>query len=103
MNITSFLRGMSTENSVSPFARVERTIYRYDPGRVYFQATYWPARLEQPQFLERLLPGTKVKVLGRDGLTLLVAPVQHPRQNISVKRQRLPQYLPAATSVALSR
>ncbi len=103
MNITSFLRRMSAEPSVRPFARVERTISGYYAGRVYFQATYWPARLEQPQFLDRLLPGTMVKVLGREGLTLLVAPVQHPKQNVNLHLKRVPKPLPVEASIVLSR
>ncbi len=103
MNITSFLRRISAETSVRPFARVERTIFGYYPGRVYFQATYWPARLEQPQFLDRLLPGARVKVMGRDGLTLLVAPVQDPQQNVSIQLKRLPQRLPVEAPMVLSR
>lgn len=104
MNITSFLSRISKEPpSVRPFARVERTISGYYPGRVYFQSTYWPARLDQPQFLDRLLPGTMVKVLGRDGLTLLVAPVQHPQQNVYVQLKRRAQRLPVPEPMVLSR
>ena len=94
MNITSFLRGVSVEPSVRPFARVERTISGYYPGRVYFQATYWPARLQYPQFLDRLLPGEMVTVVASEGLTLLVAPVQLPKQDLTVTMRRLPQSLP---------
>lgn len=103
MNITSFLHRMSAEPSVRPFARVERTINGYYPGRVYFQATYWPARLEQSQVLDRLLPGTMVEVLGRDGSTLLVAPVQNPKQNVNVPLNRKPQPLPIEASMVLPR
>lgn len=44
------------------------------PGRVRFQATDWPAKLYQPTpiGIER---DRKVKVVGREGLTLLVVPV----------------------------
>ena len=57
------------------FGQVKRTINGYYSGRIYFQATYWPARLQQPQAQCKLPPGTWVKVKGRDGLTLLVSPV----------------------------
>lgn len=77
MNITSFLRRMSDEPSVRPFARVEKTIAAHHQGSVYFQATYWPAKHISPDLTERLLPGTIVKVLGREGLTLMVAPVAY--------------------------
>ena len=103
MNITSFLRRMSTGTSVRPFARVERTISGYYPGRVYFQATYWPARLQQPQFLDRLLPGMMVQVIGRDGLTLLVAPVPYPKQNVNAQLQKRIQRFPAETPAVASR
>ena len=103
MNITSFLNRISKEPSVRPFARVERTISGYYPGRVYFQATYWPARLENPQFLDRLLPGMMVKVLAREGLTLLVAPVNYPKQALNIKAKRLPQQLPIEDLVVISR
>jgi membrane protein implicated in regulation of membrane protease activity len=46
-----------------------------NPGRVYFQATYWPARLFQPSSLSELNPGEPVEVVGREGLTLLVKPL----------------------------
>ena len=98
MNITSFLRSMSAEPSVRPFARVERTISGYYAGRVYFQATYWPARLKKPEFSDRLLPGTRVQVLGREGLTLLVAPVQHPKQPLEMQLKRMRQPLPIEPS-----
>ena len=80
MNLTSFLRA-SREPSVRPLARVERTINGFFSGRVYFQATYWPARLLNPQFSDKLLPGTMVIVVGREGLTLLVDQVPDLAQN----------------------
>ncbi|MFZ4675121.1 MAG: NfeD family protein [Nodosilinea sp.] len=53
---------------------VERTITSSTPGRVYFQASYWPARLVQPG-AARLQPGDPVTVVGRESLTLLVKPL----------------------------
>jgi membrane protein implicated in regulation of membrane protease activity len=53
---------------------VERTITPSTPGRVYFQASYWPARLSQPG-VNDLPPGTLVEVVDRKGLTLLVKPL----------------------------
>ncbi|MBE7384486.1 MAG: NfeD family protein [Leptolyngbya sp. SIO1E4] len=75
MSLTTFLEN-SKGRSFSNFGRVERTINGYYPGRVYFKATYWPARLQQPQETCKLSPGSWVRVMGREGLTLLVSPVQ---------------------------
>lgn len=54
---------------------VKSAVTSRDPGRVYFKATYWPARLAQTETVDSLLPGDLVEVLGRDRLTLLVKPV----------------------------
>ncbi|NJP08492.1 MAG: hypothetical protein HC866_02605 [Leptolyngbyaceae cyanobacterium RU_5_1] len=53
---------------------VEEAIYPKCPGRVYFQATYWPAEFFDPDCQETVLPGDPVAVIGRSGITLLVAP-----------------------------
>jgi membrane protein implicated in regulation of membrane protease activity len=54
---------------------VERMITPSTPGRVSFQASYWPARLVQPGAATRLQPGDPVTVVGRESLTLLVKPL----------------------------
>jgi membrane protein implicated in regulation of membrane protease activity len=54
---------------------VERTITPSTPGRVYFQASYWPARFFHPGASNELPPGAPVEVVDRDGLTLLVKPL----------------------------
>ena len=54
---------------------VERAITPSTPGRVYFQASYWPARLFQPDANSDLPPGAPVEVVGRESLTLLVKPL----------------------------
>lgn len=54
--------------------RVVQTINGYYSGRIRFQATYWPARLLQPEINCVLAPGTWVEVIEREGLTLLVSP-----------------------------
>ncbi|NET38966.1 MAG: hypothetical protein F6K19_44500, partial [Cyanothece sp. SIO1E1] len=54
--------------------KVERTISPFHPGRVYFQATYWPARFYDASCQVIASPGDPVKVMGREGLTLLVMP-----------------------------
>ncbi|MEO1069830.1 MAG: NfeD family protein [Cyanobacteria bacterium J06638_6] len=54
---------------------VERTITPSTPGRVYFRASYWPARFFQTDANSELSPGAPVEVVDRDGLTLLVKPL----------------------------
>jgi hypothetical protein len=54
---------------------VEQTITSHQRGRVRFMATYWFARFYQPCGQTEVLPGTGVRVIGRQGLTLLVMPV----------------------------
>ena len=55
--------------------RIDRQVTVQNPGRVYFYATYWPARLSQTATLNELNPGDQVEVVGREGLTLLVKPL----------------------------
>lgn len=54
--------------------KVEQIITETQSGRVNFQATYWPARLYNPEHEVNLLPNTPVTVIGRQGITLLVIP-----------------------------
>lgn len=54
---------------------VEQTITRHQRGRVKFMATTWFARFYQPDAQIEALPGMPVKVIGREGLTLLVVPL----------------------------
>ncbi|MEO1590858.1 MAG: NfeD family protein [Cyanobacteria bacterium J06632_22] len=44
------------------------------PGRVRFQATDWPAKLYRPTPM--IDCDRKVRVVGREGLTLLVVPAE---------------------------
>lgn len=53
---------------------VQTTIKPFYPGRVYFQATYWPAKLLISDNTSSLNPGDLVEVIGCEGLTLLVKP-----------------------------
>ncbi len=55
---------------------VAETITPEHPGRVRYQATYWPARLYRDEQIT-LVPNDKVQVVGRQGLTLLVVPVSN--------------------------
>jgi len=56
-------------------AEVVRTISDETVGQVYFHHSHWQAKLNNPQFKGRLVPGTQVRVVGRSGLTLLVSPL----------------------------
>ncbi|MGF1521701.1 MAG: NfeD family protein [Leptolyngbyaceae cyanobacterium] len=85
MGLTTLLEN-SGKFSFNGLGRVARTINGYYSGRVYFQATYWPARLQQPQAQCKLPPGTWVQVTGRDGLTLLVSPVSDNRPVLNTPR-----------------
>lgn len=65
-------------HDLSPFpyrGTVNRSVTTQNPGRVYFRATYWPARLSETTALGELKPGDPVEVVGREGLTLLVKPL----------------------------
>ena len=54
--------------------KVEQTIDQNHSGRVYFQATYWPARFYNTDCQVKAVPGESIKIVGRQGLTLLVIP-----------------------------
>jgi hypothetical protein len=63
--------------------KVERMISSTQPGRVEFQATYWPARLYHPEHEVTLVPDDPVTVVGRQGITLLVVPVSEVQESDS--------------------
>ena len=54
---------------------VRRAISSTNRGRVYFQSTTWPAQLSNPNTAINLEPETPVEIVGREGITLLVRPV----------------------------
>ncbi len=56
---------------------VEQTISSTQPGRVKFQATYWPAQFYLSDYKETLDPNELVAVVGRQGLNLLVVPFSY--------------------------
>ena len=60
-------------------AIVDVTISCDRPGRIKYQSSYWPARFLQPrgdsQEKITLKPKEEVMVVGREGITLLVAPI----------------------------
>jgi membrane protein implicated in regulation of membrane protease activity len=63
-------------------ARVERTITTRDKGRVFYEGSYWPAKVydrgEGSLADYALDVSSWVTVIGRHGLTLLVLPVLYP-------------------------
>lgn len=64
----------ATPEDVAPedTAIVDSTIWPGERGQVRFQATWWKARCAQPV---PLFAGSRVQVIGREGLTLWVVPL----------------------------
>lgn len=60
--------------------RIDCQVTVQNPGRVYFYATYWPARLSPTATLNELNPGDLVEVVDRKGLTLIVKPLSQQRE-----------------------
>lgn len=56
--------------------QVEKTITALQPGRVKYQATYWPAELDGSLTGIILHPGDWVEVVSRRGIVLIVRPHQ---------------------------
>ena len=54
--------------------KVEQTITHNHPGRIECFGSFWPAQLYQKDPTITLLPGQSAKVVGRQGITLLVVP-----------------------------
>ncbi len=54
---------------------VEVTLAPHQSGRVKCQSSYWPARLYQMECLITISPGQPVKVVGIEGITLLIVPI----------------------------
>lgn len=54
--------------------KVKQAITSSKPGRIYYRATYWPARFSELYEPQTIIPGEQVRVVGRQGLTLLVVP-----------------------------
>ena len=55
-------------------ARVDETIAPNQPGRVYCQGSYWPAKLYRPECQVILHPAQAVLAVGLEGITLLIVP-----------------------------
>ena len=83
MSLTGFLQA-SGQFAADGQGQVVQTINGHYAGRVVFETTYWTARLHPPQPNCRLLPGTMVQIVGREGLTLLVSPVANPETQRSI-------------------
>ncbi|MDJ0705897.1 MAG: NfeD family protein [Leptolyngbyaceae cyanobacterium MO_188.B28] len=54
--------------------KVDTAISSTQPGRVRFQGSHWPARFYLSDYQGMVLPNDSVKVVGRQGLTLLIVP-----------------------------
>ncbi|MDJ0705743.1 MAG: NfeD family protein [Leptolyngbyaceae cyanobacterium MO_188.B28] len=70
------LKALLGKSEPAPFkgtGKVERTIAHDHSGRVYFQATYWPAKFCDTACQLKAFPGESIKIVGRQGLTLLVS------------------------------
>ena len=82
MNLSQFLSRQRTLNAScqqeahqwQEQGKVEKMITAQTTGRVYFQSTYWPACLASSNGRTLVLPDTLVKVVGRQGITLIVVP-----------------------------
>lgn len=55
------------------YAIVDKPIALHQPGRIKYQGTYWKAALADPS-CERIEVGESVRVVDRQGITLLVIP-----------------------------
>lgn len=53
-------------------AEVIEVISLRKPGRIYFEGSYWAARFQDSCLQNLALPGSFVKVIGRQGITLIV-------------------------------
>ncbi len=51
---------------------VEEAIAPNQPGRIKCDGTFWPAKFYQTDSQITILPGTRVAVIGIEGITLLV-------------------------------
>jgi membrane protein implicated in regulation of membrane protease activity len=67
--------GLAQGNNIPCYvdATVVETIGPEQPGRIYYQGSWWRAICKQPLFLK---PDTPVAVRGRIGLTLIVEPIE---------------------------
>ena len=55
---------------------VEQAITDKRRGRVKFDGTYWPARFYYSHFIEEVYPDQLITVVGMEGITVLVMPLE---------------------------
>ena len=58
-------------------ATVTQTITANQPGRIRYRASYWPARFYQVDRHVIVPTGQSVVAIGRQGITILVVPVEY--------------------------
>lgn len=69
---------------------VEKTITATQTGRVRFQGSSWKARFYHPDY-PAAVSGESVKIVGRQGITLLVEPKDTAPPSIASADQPKPQ------------
>ena len=75
-NTTDFFLSNPIERfSQEGIATVVMSIQPQKQGRVQFQGTEWFASFDQDNALTSAMPDTQVKVVGRKGISLLIAPL----------------------------
>lgn len=76
----------------SPFRQTAQVIQQIGPnqlGQIRFQATYWRASFARSNQEAIAKPETMVRVIGRDGLTLIVVPIEmHDTEHYSLNNDR---------------
>jgi hypothetical protein len=93
---SDLILGFHTD-SLSMEATVDQPICPGQSGRIRFQASWWPARCQYPVHLKK---GSRVKIIGRDNITLLVEPLSWPACDISLPL-KLEAYRPALNAIEL--
>lgn len=79
MNLNYLLASTEIELFEEPMlGTVEMAIAPNQRGRVHCQGTYWPARFYHPDCQVWVQPEDAVRVIAREGITLLVMPVVMP-------------------------
>ncbi|NET30822.1 MAG: hypothetical protein F6K19_02310 [Cyanothece sp. SIO1E1] len=62
--------------SYTDTGKVLKSITSNNAGRIRFQGTDWPAQFYRPNLKVTVDPDATVQVLGREGIVLLVAPME---------------------------
>ena len=69
---------MKNASTIFPRERVAEVMVAIAPyrgGRIAYQSTFWPAQCVDSHYADSIPCGSRVKVVGREGLTLLVEPL----------------------------